>query len=66
MPTQWLFALLRGGGTLINMEPLNSFYNCLFREIDLHSGSVYLQSGCLCYEGMEGKTPDNYGTLEVV
>ena len=42
------------------------FSSGFLRGIDPHSGSVYPQSGCLCYEGVEGETPDNHGTLKVV
>ena len=36
------------------------------RGIDPLSDSVYPQSGCLCYEGVEGETTENHGTLKVV
>ena len=54
---------------LINMEPLKLFSSSFLKEltlIDPHSGSVYPHSGCLCYEGVEGETPDNHGVLKVV
>ena len=50
----------------MNMEPLKLYSSRALFGIDPHSGSVYPHSGCLCYEGMEGGTPDNRGALKVV
>ena len=50
----------------MNMEPLKLSSSRALFGIDPHSGSVYPHSGCLCYEGMEGGTPDNRGALKVV
>ena len=50
----------------MNMGPLKLFSSIVLFGIDPHSGSVYPHSGCLCYEGMEGGTPDNRGALKVV
>ena len=38
------------------MEPLKLYSSRALFGIDIHSGSVYPHSGCLCYEGMEGGT----------
>ena len=48
------------------MEPLKLYSGRALFGIDPHSGSVYLHRSCLCYEGMEGGTPDNRGVLKVV
>ena len=50
----------------MNMEPLKLYSSRALFGIDPHSGSVYPHSGCLCYEWMEGGTPDNRGALNVV
>ena len=55
-----------GRGVLVNMEPLKLSSSRALFGIDPHSGSVYPNRGCLCYEGMEGGTPDNRGALKVV
>ena len=61
-----LCVVMGGGGTpLIQMGPLFNSSSFL-RGIDPHSGSVYPHSGCLCYDEVEGETPDNHGTLKVV
>ena len=43
-----------------------SYSSSYHRGIDPHSGSEYPHSGCLCYEGVEGQTPDNHGARKVV
>ena len=56
------------GEPLITVGLLKLLSNTTLAQfgIDPHSGSVYPHSGCLCYEGMEGGTPDNRGALKVV
>ena len=54
------------GGPQINMEPLKLFSSNFLSGIDPHTGSVYPHSGCLCYEGVEGETPDNHGALKII
>ena len=48
------------------MEPLKLYSSRAQFGIAPRSGSVYPHSGWLCYEGMEGGTPDNRGALKVV
>ena len=54
------------GKPLITMGPLNLFSSSFFKGIDPYSVSVYPHSGCLCYEGVKGETPDKHGALNVV
>ena len=68
--TQWLCVCCLAGPA--RGEPLknmglwqlisSSFLMCIYP----HSGSVYPYNGCLCYEVVEGVTPDNHGALKVV
>ena len=54
------------GGGLVNMEPLKLYSSRALFGIDPHSGSVYPHSGCLCYERMEGASPNNRGARKVI
>ena len=58
--------LVNGGGSLVNMGPLRLFSSSVMIGIDPHSGSVYPHSGCLCYERMEGASPNNRGARKVI
>ena len=55
----------RCGKPLVNMGPLKLFSSSVLIGSDPHSGSVYPDSGCLCYEGKERETPDNHGLSEL-